>query len=98
MKDDFSQQVNEINKHLKKKKKYIYIYIYMKISFGLRLFEHLIEVTLTHEKQKPWMISLIGILGGQHWQSNQDVSFVWDILEHNLCNIQKEIIQLPGYL
>ena len=54
MKDDFSQQVNEINKHLKKKKKiYIYIYIYMKISFGLRLFEHLIEVTLTHEKQKP---------------------------------------------
>ena len=52
MKDDFSQQVNEINKHLKKKK-YIYIYIYTKISFGLRLFEHLIEVTLTHEKQKP---------------------------------------------
>ena len=51
MKDDFSQQVNEINKHLKKKK--IYIYIYTKISFGLRLFEHLIEVTLTHEKQKP---------------------------------------------
>ena len=50
MKDDFSQQVNEINKHLKKKKK---IYIYTKISFGLRLFEHLIEVTLTHEKQKP---------------------------------------------
>ena len=50
MKDDFSQQVNEINKHLKKN---IYIYICMKISFGLRLFEHLIEVTLTHEKQKP---------------------------------------------
>ena len=52
MKDDFSQQVNEINKHLKKKI-YIYIYMYMEISFGLRLFEHLIEVTLTHEKQKP---------------------------------------------
>ena len=30
MKDDFSQQVNEINKHLKKKK-YIYIYIYIYI-------------------------------------------------------------------
>ena len=29
MKDDFSQQVNEINKHLKKKKIYIYIYIYI---------------------------------------------------------------------
>ena len=28
MKDDFSQQVNEINKHLKKKI-YIYIYIYI---------------------------------------------------------------------
>ena len=29
MKDDFSQQVNEINKHLKKKNIYIYIYIYI---------------------------------------------------------------------
>ena len=67
--DDFSQQVNEINKHLK-------IYIYTKISFGLKLLEHLIEVTLTNENQKPCMISLIGILGGGHWQSNQDVSFV----------------------
>ena len=30
MKDDFSQQVNEINKHLKKKI-YIYIYVYENI-------------------------------------------------------------------
>lgn len=40
-----------------------------KYFYNAVLDKHLIEEMLTCEKNKPWTMTLSGILGRQHWQA-----------------------------